>query len=108
MTIFKPTTEPRSTTAFITENPKLIWKAGNFKQRPLLLSFVPVEGGWIAPLFKSQEELTKISSNLDEVLQKTLELKPENVKRVKEYYFTNETDNSTLDDAKTFLKVNSV
>lgn len=108
MTIFKPTTEPKSATAFITENPKLIWKAGNFKQRPLLFSFVPVEGGWIAPLFNSQEELSKISLKLDEVLQMTLELKPENVERVKEYYFTNGTDNSTMDDAKAFLQVISV
>lgn len=104
LTVFKPTIEAKSATAFLTDNPKTIWKAGTYKQRPLLLSFVPVEGGWMAPLFRSQAALTKANANMDSILEHALELKAENVMKAKQRYL-NGTERMGLDDAKAVLQV---
>lgn len=105
MTVFKPTIEPKTGTAFLTDNPKTIWKSGGYKQRPLLLSFVPVEGGWIAPYFKSPETLTKVNLNIDKLLENALELRPENVQLVKQEYLSG-MEKLAMDDAKAVLQVN--
>lgn len=104
MTVYKPTIEPRSATAFLVENPKIIWKTGAYKQRPLVLGFVPVEGGWIAPLFNSEDTLTKANLSMDQMLENALELKSDNVAKVKQHYL-GETQNLALDDAMAVLQV---
>lgn len=104
MTIFKPTVEPKLPGAFLTENPQTIWKSGEFKQRPLMLSFVPVEGGIISGIFKSQSELNKANERIDQILEAALELKPENVIKVKERYLSG-IEKVSMDDAKAVLQV---
>lgn len=104
MTVYKPTIEPRSATAFLVDNPKTIWKSGAYKQRPLVLGFVPVEGGWIAPLFNSEDTLTKVNLNMDKMLENVLELRSDNVAKVKQHYLSG-TQKLALDDAMTVLQV---
>lgn len=103
-TVFKPTVEPRGAGAFLTENPKLIWEKGAFKQRPFLMSFVPVEGGLMAGLFKSQESLNAVNSNMDKILEIGLELRPDNVPKVKERYLSG-INKVSMTDVKAVLQV---
>lgn len=104
MTIFKPTIEPKLPGAFLTDNPQTIWKAGAYKQRPLMLSFVPVEGGIISGIFKSQSELDEANEKIDQILEAALELKPGNVVKVKERYLSG-IKKVSMDDAKSVLQV---
>lgn len=107
MTVFKPSIEPTSATAFITENPKTIWKSGDFKQRPLLMSFVDLEGGWINSLLKARRSQEALSYNLeedDDFLRNLLELRSDNVRIVKERYFANIS--TERDTEKALLQVN--
>lgn len=103
--VFKPTIETRAPGAFLVENPKTIWEKGTFKQRPFLMSFVPDEGGLMAGLFKSQDSLNALNANLDNALQFAMELKPENVPKVKERYLSGGVDKLSMEDAKAVLQV---
>lgn len=103
--IFKPTIEPRVATAFLTDNPKTIWKSGGYKQRPLLLSFVPIEGGWFSKLLKSEKALMKANENVDQFLGNALEMKPENIKRAKDNYLSGLENRLTAPDLKPLLQV---
>lgn len=107
MTIFKPTIEAKSNTAFLTENPKIVWRTGSYKQRPMLFSFVPGEGAWIGSLFKSNEIISKGNLPSDLFLGSALELTAENVQKAMSYYL-NETGTFSLDDVRSVLQVKSI
>lgn len=69
-----------------------------------MLSFVPVEGGIISGIFKSQSELGEANEKIDQILEAALELKPGNVVKVKERYLSG-IKKVSMDDAKSVLQV---
>lgn len=105
VTVFKPTIESRLAIApFITENPKTLWAEGRYKQRPILLSFLPVEGGLFAKLIGTPTALSYLNDNLNALAAKGLELKPENVPKVLDYYL-NGTMQLTEENGPAILKM---
>lgn len=106
LTVFKPSIEQQRLGSFLTDNPKLIWKEGKFKQKPMLFSFVPNEGGPFLKYLKSEEDISKLNGNLNEFIAMGLELKADNVPKVLDYYLGGRSQ-ITSNDVETILKVNS-
>ncbi|XP_001237723.3 juvenile hormone esterase [Anopheles gambiae] len=78
LTLFRPVVEPKdSPNPFLTEEPKVSWRNGNYQQVPYLAGFVPNEGAIRAlSIFKDATLFGELQRNFSTILPILLEQPP--------------------------------
>uniref|UniRef100_A0A182PNF0 Acetylcholinesterase n=1 Tax=Anopheles epiroticus TaxID=199890 RepID=A0A182PNF0_9DIPT len=96
LTLFRPVIEStNSPNAFLTEDPRVSWRSGNYHQVPYLAGFVPNEGAIRAlAIFKNPELFNELRSNFSTILPILLEHAPSKslIPKMRSRFFNDTTD----------------
>lgn len=85
--VFRPVVEGCWSGAFITKDPKDIWKSCRFEHRPFLIGVTGYEEGVIGNLYYDETKRQAVLANYKAFFSKALEIPPNALGPLMQYYF---------------------
>lgn len=103
--IFRPTIEGSWSSAFISDDPLVVWKSGEYEQRAFLLVASPNEQAISSDSYYDKKKRKRILNDFDNSLMEVGGLARNQLKPIKKYYFNN---CPSVDNMYNFTLVSSI